>query len=111
MGGNGTKAFPLVACDDVCRPKFEGGLGIRKNEDVSRASIAKLNWRILIDNDSFWARIMRDKYIKNNDFFRIPKKNGDSNVWKEIIMHRKHVEADLKRCIRDGRKVCFLTHN
>ena len=42
-GGNGTKAFPLVAWNDICRPKFEGGLGIRKNKDVNRASIAKLS--------------------------------------------------------------------
>ena len=80
MGVNGTKSFPLIAWDDVYRPKFEEDLGIRKNEDVNKDSIAKMSWRILIDNDSFWARIIRDKYVKNNDFFRIPKKNGDSNV-------------------------------
>ena len=65
---SGTKAFPLVAWDNVCRPKCEGGLGIRNNEDVNKASIAKLGWRILIDNDSndnIWVRIMRDKYVKN----------------------------------------------
>ena len=80
MGVNGTKAFPLIAWDDVCRPKYEGGRGIRKNEDVNRASIAKLGWKILTDNDSIWVRIMRDKYVKNDNFFRIPKKAGDSNV-------------------------------
>ena len=37
MGVNVTKEFPLVAWDDVCRPKYEGGLGIKKNEDVNRA--------------------------------------------------------------------------
>ena len=58
VGVNGTKAFLLVAQDDVCRPKSKGGLGIRKNEDGNIASIAKLSWRILTDNDSFWARIM-----------------------------------------------------
>ena len=57
--------------DDVCRPKSEECLGIRKNIDVNRASIAKLDWRILVDNDSIWVRIMRDKYNKNNDFFII----------------------------------------
>ena len=71
---DGTKAFPLVACDDACRPKYERGLRIRKNKDVNRASIAKLGWRIITNNDSIWVRIMRDKYVKNNNFFRIPKK-------------------------------------
>ena len=52
----------------------------------------KLGWRILIDNDIIWMIIMRDKYVKNNDFFNIPKKAGDFNVWKEIINYRKYVE-------------------
>ena len=53
----GTKVFPLLAWDDVCRPKFEGVKGIRKNDD-NRASITKIGWRILIDNDNIWARII-----------------------------------------------------
>ena len=60
--------FPLVAWDNVCRPKSEGGLGIRKNKDVNKASIAKLRWIILTNIDSFWERIVRDKYVKNNNF-------------------------------------------
>ena len=54
---------------------------------------------------------MRDKYVKNNNFFRIPKEDGDSNMWKEIINHRKYVGAGLKWCIGDGRKVSFWTDN
>ena len=33
-------------------PKSEIGLGIRKNNDVSKASITKLGWRILIDKNN-----------------------------------------------------------
>ena len=52
LGVNGTKGFPLVAWENVCRPKYEGDLGIRKNDDVNRAAIDKLGWRILTDSDS-----------------------------------------------------------
>lgn len=41
-GVNETKVFLLVAWDDVCRPKSEGGLEIRKNNDVSKDLITKL---------------------------------------------------------------------
>ena len=104
MRANGTKTFPLVAWNDINRPKSQGSLGIIKNEEFL------LSWRIFTNYDSFWVRIVQDKYIKNN-FFRISKKNGNSNVWKEIINHRKYVEADIKWCIGDGRKVCFWTDN
>ena len=96
IGFKEAKGFPLVAWDEVCRPKSEGGLGIRRNEDVNKATITKLGWRILTDKDSLWARIMRDKYVKVNNFFNIPKKEGDSVVWKEVINHRKYIGASLK---------------
>ena len=109
VGSNESKGFPLIAWDDVCRPKSKEGLGIRSYEDVNKATITKLGWRILTDNDSIWARIKREKYIKNNNFFRIPKKKGDSIVWREVINHRKYIGVGLKWCIGDGRKVYFQT--
>ena len=39
---------------------------------------------------------MRDKYVKNYNFFIIPKNVGDSNVWKEIDNHIKYVGAGLE---------------
>ena len=62
IGSNETKVFPLASWDNGCKPKSEEGLGIRKNDDVNKASIVKLGWRILTNNDNLWARIMRDKY-------------------------------------------------
>ena len=64
----------MVAWEEVCRLKFEGSLGIRQNEDVNKASITMLRWRILMDSVSIWIRIMREKYVKNN-FFWIFKKS------------------------------------
>ena len=49
-----------------------------------------------MDNNSIWVRIMREKYIKNNNFFRIPKKKRDSIVWKEVDNHKKYIEVGLK---------------
>lgn len=83
----------MVAWDEVCRPK--GGIGIRKNDDINKALITKLGQRIFRDSDNIWANIMRDKYAKNNDFFRITKK-GDSLVWKEILNHREYFGVGLK---------------
>ena len=67
-GVNGTKAFPLVAWHDICIPKYEGGLGITKNNDVNKVLNVKLGSRILTNNDNIWMRIMGDKYVKNNHF-------------------------------------------
>ena len=62
-----------------------------------------------MNSDSFWSRIMREKYIKNNKLFKISKKKGDSIVWNEVINYRKYIGVGLKWCIEYGRKVYFLT--
>ena len=39
-----------------------------------KATITKIEWRILMDKDSLWARIMRDKYVKGNNSLASQKK-------------------------------------
>lgn len=50
--------------------------------------------------DNIWLRIMRDKYLKNNNFFRIKNRDVDSIVWKEIINHRIYMRVGPKLCIK-----------
>ena len=45
-----------------------------------------------MDNDSIWARIMRDKYVKNNNFFRISKKEGDPLFGKKLLIIKNILE-------------------
>lgn len=52
----------LLSWDRICRPKFEGGLGIRKAFDMNTTLIAEIGWRLLSDTGSLWARVVRCKY-------------------------------------------------
>lgn len=57
----------IISRGEVYRPKLDRSIGIRMNEeDIDKTSITKLEWRILINSDSIWLRVMREKYIKNN---------------------------------------------
>ena len=40
---------------DICRPKAEGGMGIRRINDINNASGIRLVWR-LSAVDSLWSR-------------------------------------------------------
>ena len=66
--------FGKISIMMFVNPKSEIGLGIRKNNDVSKASITKLGWRILIDKNSIWARIMWDKNVTDNNFSGFPRR-------------------------------------
>jgi len=82
---NSEKGLPLVAWDKVCRPKNNGGLGLRKSAAVNQAFQGKLAWKILTKQDSLWVRIMRHKYLGQQDFFSAQAKQGASVVWRNII--------------------------
>ena len=41
----------LVNWDQVCRPKKNGGLGIKKTSHMNQALLAKASWRILNRDD------------------------------------------------------------
>ena len=48
----------------MCKPKREGGLGLRKVQDITNAAGIKLVWGLFTSN-SLWARWMYQKYVKD----------------------------------------------
>ncbi|XP_026435151.1 uncharacterized protein LOC113332868 [Papaver somniferum] len=67
--------------DNICVSKEEGGLGIRKMEDVNKASLMKFLWKILHSKEE-WAKFFLDKYLyKNGNWINYYKR---SSVWPGI---------------------------
>lgn len=46
---NGHSSIPLISWRKVCRRKCEGGLGIRKIQDVNENLLAKLGRKVISD--------------------------------------------------------------
>lgn len=54
MDGEGNNnGNPTMAWDKICRPKSDGGLGIRKTIDVSTNFLAKQGWKTM-QPDNIW---------------------------------------------------------
>ncbi|CAH9085655.1 unnamed protein product [Cuscuta epithymum] len=70
----------LVNWDEVCKPKEEGGLGIRKAWYNNLALISKLGWDIMMDAQKLWVKVFKAKYIRNSSFFEITKKSRTSHT-------------------------------
>jgi hypothetical protein len=50
---------------DICKPKSEGGLGIRDLRLVNLSLLAKWRWKLLMNGDEVWKRIIVSKYGEN----------------------------------------------
>lgn len=82
-----------VSWDNICRPKKEGGLGLRKIKDMSRAAGVKLLWR-LGSTDTLWATWMRSSYFANSSIWDYSTRLLDSGTIK-FIMEARDVSAQF----------------
>ena len=68
---------------DICRPKAEGGMGIRRINDINNASGIRLVSR-LSAVDSLWSRWMKLKYLNGMHLSQSTCASTDSGSWKWI---------------------------
>lgn len=98
----------LIRWDTVTKPKEAGGLGIRATKEVNLAFMAKLGWRILVDRDSLWVRIMRAKYAHGKHGVEImTSKQGGSNAWKGITSAFPLIHEKIRFTVNNGRDTRF----
>lgn len=74
--------IPMINWAKICRPMGQGGLNIRKMEDLNCALLAKQIWRIFENEHLLFSKVLRAKYGGKNDseFFRCP--TNASKTWK-----------------------------
>ncbi|CAA7028167.1 unnamed protein product [Microthlaspi erraticum] len=109
---DGKQKQHLVDWKRVCRPKCEGGLGIRQSSDTNKAMISKVGWRLLQDQTSLWARVLRSKYKVGSASDRswTASKNHWSSTWKSILVGMKEVILESHGwVVGDGRSTHFWT--
>ncbi|CAN1732392.1 Putative ribonuclease H protein At1g65750 [Linum perenne] len=54
----------LLAWDHICRPKDQGGLGLRKARELNQAYLMKLGWEIPNNPEKPWVQVITSKYLK-----------------------------------------------
>ncbi|CAN6282264.1 unnamed protein product [Urochloa humidicola] len=97
-----SKSFHFRSWDDICRPKHEGGLGIRKLQDVNKSLVLHSAWLIASDKDSFLARILKAKYFPNTSFWRAPTYGTRSAFWSSILQVKNLLHENSIMQISNG---------
>ncbi|CAL1381633.1 unnamed protein product [Linum trigynum] len=100
----------LVKWETICKPKEEGGLGLRSARALNLAYLMKLGWAFLNKSDDLWIRVMQGKYFKLNDNGdMVMKKSNFSRLWKGIVETWPIVKERVVWDIRAGRNIHFWT--
>ena len=57
-----------VKWSDVCKPKINGGLGIKNLRFWNDALLAKHVWNLINNKNSLWVQWVRENYIGDRNF-------------------------------------------
>ncbi|XP_042965908.1 uncharacterized protein LOC122299590 [Carya illinoinensis] len=97
---NGKQKRKWVAWKKVCMPTKEGGLGLRKFEEVQSSLFMKLAWNLL-SSDSLWANFFRKKYCKGEHVTLVDNTKG-SPLWRCIMTMVPNILNNAWWRVREG---------
>lgn len=58
-----------VSCEDLCYPKEEGGLGVRRPRDSSKVHALRLIWRLFTQPKSLWLSWIKHYLLRYSSFW------------------------------------------
>lgn len=101
-----------VAWEDVCKPKKEGGLGIRKLQEMNLALMAKWAWKFCDESrNSIWRRWVFRYLIRKQTFWNLKIPVRCSWFWRKLLQSRPKLEIFIRKKIVSGTSTLFWWDN
>ncbi|KAL9308369.1 putative RNA-directed DNA polymerase [Arabidopsis thaliana] len=101
-----------VCWGDVCKPKQEGGLGLRSLKEMNEVSCLKLIWRIVSHTNSLWVRWIEQYLLKHDTFWSVQTTtNMGSWMWRKLLKYRDIAKQFCKVEVKNGKRVAFWYEN
>lgn len=97
----------LIGWDRICKPKYLGGLGLRKAEVNNKAMQMKLLWRILMDPSNLWVQLVTKKYLKSKTLFDYAPSQSSSWQWRNLMKLRPIFSKGLQWKVGNGKTIQF----
>ena len=99
----------LINWKVVCRPKEEGGLGIRKIDLLNKALLGKWVWRYAYEKDNLWKTVIGVKYGQEGGGWKTKEVCGPFGVglWKDIMKEVDWCWENIEFKVGKGNRVLF----
>ena len=86
-----------IAWVEVCKPKQEGGLGLRSLKEANDVCILKLIWRIVSNGNSMWVKWVKIFLLKQKKIWALKETTSlGSWMWKKILKFRTTAKSLCK---------------
>ncbi|KAI8535768.1 hypothetical protein RHMOL_Rhmol10G0199500 [Rhododendron molle] len=95
----------VVGWEKVTKPTELGGLGIRQSRDANIIAMAKLNWRVSVE-DKPWSRVLTSKYTNRSVAYNRP-----SPTWRSLKKGEQVFNLGLRVAVKSGLNTSFWHQN
>ncbi|GKD99349.1 RNA-directed DNA polymerase, eukaryota, reverse transcriptase zinc-binding domain protein, partial [Tanacetum coccineum] len=105
--GELSKGKSKVAWKQICRPKNEGGLGIKSLEMWNDVLMSKHLWNVATLKGFLWVKWINVYKLKGESIWRIDCDKSASHGWKQILSLRGKMRAHIFIKAGDGSNIFF----
>ncbi|XP_057951002.1 uncharacterized protein LOC131145838 [Malania oleifera] len=91
----GGRRKPLVAWNEVCILKDEGGLGVFDLKAWNMTLLSKTLWNVQAKKDSLWSIWVHHVYLRGVNIWDASSKHDDSPLFKKVIIVKNQI---LMKC-------------
>ncbi|KAG7586730.1 Reverse transcriptase zinc-binding domain [Arabidopsis thaliana x Arabidopsis arenosa] len=101
-----------IAWGNVCKPKTEGGLGLRNLQEANNVCCLKLVWRIISNRSSLWVQWVDMYLLRGKSLWTATQRtNVGSWIWKKILKYRDLAKSFCKIEVGNGTTTSFWFDN
>ncbi|KAK1274597.1 hypothetical protein QJS04_geneDACA023318 [Acorus gramineus] len=104
-GEEGRQKQHAVSWDQICLPKDEGGLGLKRLVDWNSAAMGVQLWELASNLPSIWAVWMKQRYFRKRNIWTSKASSSGSSVWKHILGSASWIRILTKYVIFEGKSI------
>lgn len=99
-----------VSWNKVCKPKAEGGMGLKRLFEWNQACLACSIWMLFVISDSLWIAWVKSTLLEGKSFWTVKPNAIHSWCWKKLLKIRPLTRPMIKHDIGNGENT-YLWHD
>ncbi|GJU26824.1 RNA-directed DNA polymerase, eukaryota, reverse transcriptase zinc-binding domain protein [Tanacetum coccineum] len=103
--GDSAQGKSRIAWKLVCRPKDQGGLGIKPLKKWNEVLLIRQFWKIIENNESLWAKWVNLVKLKKKSIWNVQIDKSDSWGWKTMLKIRDEIKNHVWYKIGNGKSI------
>lgn len=102
----------MISWNQLCMPKCNGGLGIKRMRQMNDACFLKIGRRMLHEKYALWTKVLSGKYGRNTILeANVISKPTDSFLWKDLSKLWPKLSENCSWALNNGMSIRFWEDN